>query len=557
MKMIPVNRRVRAQIPNLFLATLAISLLSLALPIMTLQVYDRILPNPDSGTLPVLLAGVCVAVVLEICLRLARGYVVSWNGAAYEHETACRAVDHMLQSNLAIHRASGTGEHLNRINAINRLKDFNSGYLQVTLFELLMIPLFLALIYYIAGWLVLVPLAVMALFGALVVAAGGRLLRALEAREDADERRYDFLLETLTGIHTIKAFCLENSFNRRYEYMEKDSTAANYRVTRDVSSGFNTGTVFSNIMIVCVITVGAMLVLGGQMSSGGLIASILLSGRIMQPMQRALALWVRYQDYSVGQARLRQVFDTPLVRTDYAIDEPERAGHISLRRVGFIYPRASKFLFENVDLDVRAGEAVRITGVYGSGKSTILALIAGLYEAEAGQVLVDGLPPMRYPPGTLCRHVGLLSTQGAIFRGSIRDNITRYGIVGEEDARRATRLLEIDKAIAGLPRGFDTPMGGANDSGISPGLQQRIAMARVMAAQPRVILFDNADRNLDRNGYRAVYRMLAAMKPKVALVLVSDDQNFAKLADRHYRLDHAGLYRLARKNSDEAREIRA
>ncbi|HEY8190081.1 MAG TPA: ABC transporter transmembrane domain-containing protein, partial [Micavibrio sp.] len=221
----------RISIASLLLSTLAINILSLAMPVMTLQVYDRILPNPGSGTLPVLIAGVGLAIVLEAVLRLTRFYLIGWAGAMYEHRLSCEGMNKILHADLAHMSASGIGEHLRRMSAIGKLKDFYNGYALVTLSELIFVPAFLGIIIYIGGPLVAVPAAVLMVFTIVSLAQGQKLRAALKKRDDIDDRRYNFLIESLEGIHAVKAFALENLFTRRYEAMEEKSGFANYRVT--------------------------------------------------------------------------------------------------------------------------------------------------------------------------------------------------------------------------------------------------------------------------------------------------------------------------------------
>lgn len=524
---------------SILLSTLAISILSLALPVMTLQVYDRILPNPDSGTLPVLIAGVCVAALLEFVLRLARGYIINWNGAVFDHKVSCDALSHLLFSDLSAARRSSPGEYLNSLSSIARIKDFYSGFNIVTIFELALVPVYLTLIYYIAGPLVLVPAAVLAAFALFATGFGDRLRHDLDRRNKADDRRYDFLLDCLEGMHTVKAFSLEDAFTRRYERIEKSSALINYRTASDASASFNAASVFGHLMSLLVIAFGAERVLAGDMTSGALIASTLLAGRIMQPVQRALSLWVRYQDYRLSERKAGSLFALPSVKRSSAV-EPDVKGHAVLRNVSFAHDREMHEIFRNVNLEIKPGEAVRISGLHGGGKSHLLGVMAGLYLGAEGDVKIDGLDPLNYPYGALRKHIGLLKTKGEVFRGTIRDNITSFGSVSEEQARRTTRILGIERDVARLPRGYDTFLGD-DAAHISPGLQQRIAIARVMAWNPGIVLFDNADRNLDRNGYRAVYRLLLHVKAQKSLVLVSDDPNFTALATRHVRLEQNGL----------------
>lgn len=526
---------------ELFVATFFISLLSLGLPLLTLQVYDRILPNPGSGTFPVLVAGLCVAVVLELILRLCRAWVVAWNGACYEHKTACAAMDHLLGAELGHYQAAGVGAHLNGFNAIARLKDFANGQSLIAIYELALLPVYLGLIAYIGGLIVLVPLAVLLSFTLFSFVSGLDLKRALSARDRADDRRYDFLVEALEGIHTVKSFALEERFQRRYEALERESTRASYEVTEDSARIFNVAAVFSHVMLVAVVTFGAVFVLEGRMSSGALIATVLLAGRIMQPVQRVVALWGRYQDYRVAREKLDRIVTMPQTETPVTYIKPERRGMLALRDVGFRHGEAGDYLFNHVNLTVARGESVRISGPHGAGKTVLLHIMAGLYAPTAGTAHVDGIAPLDFPASERILHVAMLRTQGAVFHGTIRDNITRFGAVPEEEARTVTALLGIDRDVAQLARGFDTVLDGMETDTVPPGLRQRIAIARALSSRPRVILFDNADRNLDREGYRQVYNLLGRLREKVALVLVSDDRNISRLADRHYILTAEGL----------------
>jgi ATP-binding cassette subfamily C protein LapB len=525
-----------------------------SLPVVTIQIYDRILPNPDSGTLPVLIAGVCVAVAMEFCLRLARGWIIAWNGAVFDHRVSCDALSHLLFADLSVARRTNPGEYLNRLAGIGKLKDFFNGYTTVTMFELILVPVYLILIFYIAGPLVLAPVGVLAAFTLLALALGTQLRASLNERSETDDKRYDFLLDCLEGMHTLKSFCLEDAFTRRYEWIEKQSARVNYRSSRDASSTFNAASVFSHLMSLTVVSFGALRVMDGQMTSGALIAATLLSGRIMQPVQRTLALWVRYQDYSLAHDKVAGLFALPSVRRE-ARPEPAKAGHAVLRHVAFNHGIECGELFRGIDLQVHAGEAIRITGSNGTGKTHLLGLMAGIYIPNEGSVLIDGLDPLSFPYGTLRQHIGLLKSHGEVFRGTIRDNLTSFGSVGEDNARRTTRLLGIEREVARLPRGFDTFLDEQETGALSPGLRQRIAIARVLAWNPGIILFDNADRNLDRNGYRAVYRLLVHLKTSKALVMVTEDPNFAALADRHLHLKGSGLEPAAMPESQQVAAV--
>ncbi len=532
----------KIKIGDLILSSLTINILSLALPTMTLQIYDRILPNPGSGTLPVLITGVCVAVVLETIMRLSRSYSMGWAGAAYEHRLSCQAMNHVLHSDLSTPFSFGIGEHMNRLSSIGRLRDFYNGYSTVTIFELLFVPLFIALIVYIAGPLSIVPVSVLMIFTLVTYVQGKYLRRALEERDEIDDKRYNFLIESLEGVHSLKSFGLENIFARRYESLEERSTVANYRVTEDSARAFDTAAVFSNLMVTGVIGAGALFVLHGMISTGALIATILLSGRIMQPVQRALGLWAKYQDYSLSRQKVESIFEIPLhPSTPDEEVSPEREGTLLLNNVSFRRSENTPWLLKDAQLTLQKGECISLSSDHTGSISALLDILGGVYAPTAGEVIVDGQNILRYTSRSLINHVGYIQSEGMIFRGTIRDNLSCFGLIPEDKVQEMAALFQIDRDIAGLPSGFDTYLNGNSTDTIPPGLKQRIAMVRVLAPKPRIIVFDNADRSLDRDGYNLVYNLLGRLMGKATLIISSDDYNLTSQASRFFRIEKGAL----------------
>ncbi len=532
----------RINVGDLLLSTLTINILSLALPTMTLQIYDRILPNPASGTLPVLVTGVCVAVVLETIIRLGRSYTMGWSAAAFEHRLSCKAMNHILQSDLAVPPAFGIGEHMNRLGAVSRLSDFYNGYSLMTAFELLLVPLYLGLIIYISGPLAVVPAALLMGFTLIAFFEGNNLKKDLETRDTTDDLRYNFLIESLEGIHSLKSFGLENIFSRRYEALEEKSTVANFRVTESSARTFDTAAVFSSLMLTGVIGAGAMFVLHGTISTGALIATILLSGRIMQPVQRALGLWAKYQDYQLSRQKVESIFEIPLHPS--APDEgasPVREGALSLNNVSFRRTDSGPWLLKDVNLKLQPGECISLSSDHAPSIEALLDMIAGIYAPKAGSIDVDKRNILQLNSREIIDHVGYIQSEGLIFRGTIRDNLTCFGQISEEKVREMAAMFQVDKAIASLPSGFDTFLNGNATDTIPPGLKQRIAMVRVLAPKPRIILFDNADRSLDRDGYNLVYNLLARLVGKATLIISSEDQNLTAQAHRFYRIEKGTL----------------
>ena len=528
----------------LLLSTLAINILSLALPIMTLQVYDRILPNPGTGTLSVLITGVCIALLLESTLRLCRAYIIGRSGATYEHRLTCEVMHKMLNANFSAMGKYGVGEHLNRMTAVRKLKDFYNGHSYTVIVELAFVPIFFIIIFYISHYLVIAPALILAIFTVISVWKGKDLKTALETREAADEKRFNFLIESLDGVHTIKSFALEKFFQRQYENLEEESTLMNYNVTEATSASFNIGAIFSHIMVATVIGFGAYFVLNGSITTGALIATLLLSGRMMQPVQKGLSLWTRYQDYLLARQHLIKLISTP--QHHYGVKNNvkpiSKNGDLVVKNLKFSHLNNSDLtVLNNITFSLKKGESIHISGEQGSGKTTLLSLIAGIYNPVEGEILIDGQPIEQYSHDELCYHIGYIRSEAVIFRGTIRDNLTRFGHISELQAKKVAKLLGIDKDIAKLPAGFDTFLRGDHTDNLPAGLKQRLAITRILATKPKIILFDNADRTLDKIGYSQLYSLLAKIKNKVSIIFISEDRNICALANKHYRLEKSTL----------------
>jgi ATP-binding cassette subfamily C protein LapB len=527
----------------LTLGTLCIVVLSLALPIMTLQIYDRILPNAGAATLTVLTAGVCIAIIMETVLRLCRDYMIKKTASSFDHDLSCCAFGKIIDADLSVLHHKGVGSYMHRMAAAGRLKEYYSGQAYITVLELVFIPIYLGFVFYISVYLGLIPVLVLSVFSVISIYGGIRLRHIIKNREESDDKRFDFLIEALEGIHLIKANALEPFFQRRYEQLEETSAKSNYILSLSISKMLNLSAVFSNIMIAAIISVGAWCVLNGQLTTGSLIACLLLSGRIMQPVQRALGLWVRHQDYQNACVHVASILQTKQSSNGGGDISDTRQGTLQLKDIVFQYGDDSKPVLDGVNLSLKRGQVILLSGDFGAGKTTLMNIIAGLYPPQSGTVLIDGKPISDYTAQQLATRVAYIKEKTVIFRGTVRDNMTCFGQIPENQVRDVARLLKVDVDIAALPGGFDTFLSGDNTDTIPPGLKQRIAIVRALAAKPKIIIYDNADQSLDKSGYQTIYNFLARLKGKATLILVSNDHNIQTLADDHYVLTNGTLVR--------------
>ncbi|MCC9624377.1 ATP-binding cassette domain-containing protein [Thalassospira sp. MA62] len=520
----------------LLMAALVINLLSLALPITLLQVYDRVLPNNSIPTLTLLILGVLGALVLEALLRLGRAYISALSAAKFEHASSQKAIGHLLSASLTDYRKTAPGLHLQRLNSLNVLRDFYAGQAIGAVIDLPFVMLFLGLIYVIAGPLVFVPAAILLAFGLTAIVLGNQLRHALDRRSQSDERRYNFIIETLTGIHTIKSMAMENLMVRRHEQLQDQCGADDLLAARSAHAALNTSAIFSTVTMVLVASAGSVMVIGGDLTVGGLAACTMLSGRSIQPLQRAMSLWTQFQNIRVARTRVDELFESSPEDNASAPDMPVLDGRIELRDVSFAHADGTK-VFEHLDLDIAAGDSIAITGDNGTGKTTLLWLLMGALRPNQGQVLLDGKNPQDYRAGSVRRQIAYLPQIGVMFKGTIVENITAFR--KEIDIDRVVEIskrLGLDDIVMRMPDGYDTEVGGQASETLPRGVKQRIAVARALIDYPRIVMFDEANSSLDMAGDNIMTSLMVELKKHCTLVLVSHRPSLIAMTNKQYRL---------------------
>ena len=277
--------------PDILVASLFLNVLSLALPMVLLQVYDRIIPNVALQTLTLLIFGLIIVLIIDVILRTARAYLSGWVGAKYEHEMSYRAVEKLLRADMQELGKVSPGVHLDRLSSIDSVRDFYASQAGLALVDLPFVFLFLGLLGYIGGALLIVPVILLVVLSFVAFALGVRLKEALKDDTLWEDRRYSYIIEILTGIHSIKSMAMENLMGRRYEKLMENCSKASYDVIFLSGLSQGIGSIFSQITMVSVASIGSILVINGQITVGALAASTLLAGRTVQPLLRALGIW--------------------------------------------------------------------------------------------------------------------------------------------------------------------------------------------------------------------------------------------------------------------------
>ncbi len=506
---------------------IAANLLALALPIFMLQVYDRIVLRHSSETLAVLAGGLVIALVLDHALRLARHYAISWEASKFEYKVSQALHQKVFGSDFVALPAQSASAFVQQMHAPARLKDLHGSSFWLTLVDLPFAAIFIGLLYALGGWLVAVPLVLTTMFIGVMWHQVGTARRLLVLQQNHDDARYESIRQNLTAIHTLKALGGEQWALRGYEHLATEAAEYHYHLSQMNSKAANYSAIFAQAMTAAVITVGTPMAYEGKLTMGALIACVMLASRLVQPVQRLLGLSLRWQEGQLALEQLRPIVQLP--GRKLASPPPERTGQVQIKTL-------SHGDLRNLNLDLQLGDSIYITGGSEAQKTQFLQLCAGLITPERGQLWIDGRPIYRLASEALAKHIAYLPAQGEIFQGTIRDNLTRFGQIPFAAMQELLALFGFDQEIAKLPHGYETVLEDTTADPLSPGLKQRLALIRALAQKPRVILFDQADRALDKAGYAQLHSLLGRLQNRVTMLLVTEDQNLQRLARQRFDL---------------------
>lgn len=525
----------RKVLPGLAISTFLSNVLALAVPLAILQIMDRVVSNQSIETLMFLVLGIIVAIVLEELLKSVNGLVTGWLGARFEHGASSAALERILHVPLKRYQREEPGAYAERILSSVKVAEFYSGRALLVLFDLPFVLIFLVLIYIVGGWLVMVPVALLMIFTLLIIQFGRWMKSSIQQRHVLDDRRFNFMAEVLSNIQSVKAMTMENLIQRRYERLQDANAEMGESLNRGGALASSMGVLFSQLMIVSVVFAGAMIVLAGQMTPGGLAASMMLSVRALQPLVRSLSVWLRYQSFDAAHKRLEEVMNLPCEDNHGKAELQYIQKEVTLRDVNLSHEGGAP-LFRNLSLQVKAGECIAIRGDSGSGKTTLLSMMDGLVKPDSGEILLDGVPVEEFASDSIPRQIAFLPQSGSVVAGTILENMTMFDQSLNHEALRIARELGLDRVVAGMKLGYETPLGEGVSATLPEGVRQTIAIVRALARSPSLILFDEANISLDMEGDRLLRDYLEKQKGKVTLILVTPRPSMLSMADRVYVL---------------------
>lgn len=535
-----------AELPvSVLVASFFVNLLGLALPLAMLQIYDRILPNQSTETLLFLCIGLLVVVLVEALMKLLRSYVMGWSAVCAGFRMEMGAVTRFLKATPASVNGEPPGTWIDGLEALGRLNAFHGGSSRLVLIDLPFTALFLLVTILVGGTLALVPIALMLAFGVSAVLKGRTLSSVLTRRADQDNKRYDFLTECLAGLHTIKGLAIEPQMQRRFERLQKGTALASYDTISFGNNLQTQGNLFANLTMISVVTVGAIMVMEGRLSIGELACCTLLSGRLTQPILRGIGLWSELQNVALAKQRAAKFDGLQITAGPLTTSAPDIRGEIEFDKVSHRYDTPNSPRLRDISLQAQPGEFIGIGGADGSGRSTLAALILGDLEPISGSVRIDRMDASGPNKRALRRRINHVASSPTVFQGTILENLTMFQMGERVDAaRQAAQSIGLEDDIHRLPYGYDTLLAQGVAEALSAGLLQRITIARALAAEPKVLIFDEANTLLDFKSDGLLREGLRQLRGHVTTLFVSSRPSLLGLADRVFELRNGELHPL-------------
>jgi subfamily B ATP-binding cassette protein HlyB/CyaB len=528
---------------EVLIASFFLQLFALVTPLFFQVITDKVLVHRGFSTLDVLALGLIAVGCFETLLGALRTHIFAHTTNRIDVELGARLFRHLVALPIAYFEARRTGDSVARVRELENIRNFLTGSALTLVIDLLFTFVFLALMFYYSPLLTGIVLASFPFYAAVSATVTPLLRQRLRTKFDRGAENQAFLVESITGIETLKAMAVEPQMQRRWEEQLAAYVGASFRVIALGNWASQGVQLISKLVTALILYFGAFLVIGGKLTVGELIAFNMLASRVAQPVLRVAQIWQDFQQTRISVDRLGDILNTPAepLYNPARASLPAIRGEIAFEHVTFRYHPQSGEVLHDVNFRVPPGQVVGIVGPSGSGKSTLTKLVQRLYVPESGRVLIDGVDLSLVDVAWLRRQVGVVLQENVLFNRSIRDNIALVEPgMPIERVVAAAKLAGAHDFILELPEAYDTIV-GERGSSLSGGQRQRIAIARALVANPRILIFDEATSALDYESERIIQQNMREIVKGRTVLIIAHRLSTVRHADRILTIDRGRL----------------
>ena len=520
---IPALVKYRRALRDVLIGSFFLQLIGLASPIFFQLVIDKVLVHQSLNTLEVLAMGLAVILVWETILSALRNWLFAHTTNRVDAELSANMFRHLVNLPLSYFEARRVGDSVARVRELENIRQFLTSNAVTVVIDLFFTIVFFVVMYLYSPILTLIVALTIPVYVLVSVTITPPLRRKLDEKFRRGAENQAFLVETVTGIGTLKSMAVEPQMRDKWEKQFAGYTQIGFDVAVLSNWGSHIIQAISKLTTVAILFFGAKAVIAGDLSVGSLVAFNMLAGRVAQPILRLSQLWQDFQQVRISVDKLGDVLNAPAEpkHNPGRASPPPIRGHVRFDRVRFRYRPDAPEALRGVDLDIAAGEMLGIVGPSGSGKSTLTKLVQRLYVPEQGRILVDGADLALVEPSWLRRQIGVVLQENILFNRSVRENIALADpTLSMEAVIAAAQLAGAHEFILELNHGYDTIIDerGANLSG---GQRQRLAIARALIGDPRILILDEATSALDAESEEIIQTNLSRIAKGRTVMIIA------------------------------------
>ncbi len=536
-------KKYRGVMAEVLLASFFLQILALVTPLMFQVVIDKVLVHRTLTTLDVLVIALIGVSIFEVVLGAMRHYLFSHTTNRVDVELGSRLFRHLMHLPLNYFESRRSGDTVARVRELENARAFLTGQALSSWLDLLFAGVFLAVMFYYSATLTFIVLASLPVFFLASWLMTPLLRSKLEDKFVLGAENQAFLVESVTAMETLKSHAVEPQWQREWDRRLADYVNSAFEAGHLANATNQFISLASKLLTVLLLWVGAKLVIDGQLTVGGLIAFNMLSGRVNAPILKLASLWQDFAQMKVSIARLGDIMDAqpePAFQPG-RVAPPAMQGQIRFDQVSFRYAPKTPEVLKNLSFTAQPGEIIGVVGVSGAGKTTLMRLIQRLYTPEQGRVLVDGMDLALVDTSWLRRQIGVVGQDTVLFNRTVFENIAFGNAdLSMEDVTRSAVLAGAHEFILQMPLGYDTVI-GERGSKLSGGQRARIAIARALAVNPKLLLLDEATAALDYESERAIHDHMAEICAGRTVFIVAHRLPTLRLAHRILVLDGGAL----------------
>lgn len=527
-------RRFGPLLREITLMSLIIGVVALAPIPFNRILYDHVIASDTTLGFGVLVGGVLLALLAELILRQQRNEQLARFGGRLDHFVSCSVFERLLFLPPAYTERASVSAQLARLRDFENVREFFTGPLATLFFEMPLVCIYLLAMAVLTQWLALVPLFLALCYVVLILVVNSRLREYGRATAAASSLKQEFLLETVTKLRALRLAGMEDAWLERYRQMSSRAGEAAFKAGFAAQSFETASYVLMMLGAIATLGFGVLAAIAGDLSTGSLVAGMMIIWRIIAPLQIACASITRLQQLGAGGAQVQRLLNLPPEHDPRGAPPapPRLRGHVLFNRVTLRYTQESEPALLGLSFEARPGQIIAIRGRNGSGKSTILKMILGLYPPQSGTLRIDGLDIRQFDPVALRQAITYIPQSTDFFPGSILENLSLANPAA--DAATIARALDDAQAtedIAALPQGLQARLEATGAAALTHTLRQRLNLARAYLRPAPIVLLDEASYSLGRENDAAFARHLQGWRGKSTVIMVTHREDHMRLAD--------------------------